>query len=183
MCPDVNYLVVTFIICNEPHAVVIENLFNLFVTLRYKFCLFFRYDNIIEVEGETSLECCVETEVLYCIKEISCFSCSCKFKNTADNIPQGFLCKKFIYISYLTWNNLVEDNTTDSCFNKMIYKFSILAVINLNLNECMKVNFTFIVCYCNLFRRIEYKPFAPYFVLFGALSSFCYVVKAKNHVL
>ena len=51
MCPDINDLVISFIICDESHVVIVHHLINLLVTLVHKFGLLARNDYIIEVKG------------------------------------------------------------------------------------------------------------------------------------
>ena len=50
MCPDINYLIISFVVCYEPHAVVTKHFLNLFVTFSNEFGFFLRDYNIIKVE-------------------------------------------------------------------------------------------------------------------------------------
>ena len=50
MCPDINNLIISFIVGYEPHAVVIQHFLNLFIAFGYEFRFFLGDDHIIEVE-------------------------------------------------------------------------------------------------------------------------------------
>ncbi len=50
MCPDVDDLVIAFVVRNEPHAVVVEDFFNLFVPFGNELGLLLRNDDIVKVE-------------------------------------------------------------------------------------------------------------------------------------
>jgi len=50
MCPNINYLIVTFVIGNETHVIVVYDLFNFVVTFLYQSFFFLRNDNITQVE-------------------------------------------------------------------------------------------------------------------------------------
>ena len=50
MCPDINHLIVTFVIGNETHVIVIDHLLNFIVTSLNKCLFLFWNDNITQVE-------------------------------------------------------------------------------------------------------------------------------------
>ena len=72
MCPSINNLVVTLLVGNETHIVVIGDCLNLLITFLNEFFLFLRNDNIIEVERQTCEVCHTITEVLDTIEELTC---------------------------------------------------------------------------------------------------------------
>ena len=51
MCPDINNLIITFIVGYESHAVVTEDFIHLIISFGNKFGFLFRYYYIIQVEG------------------------------------------------------------------------------------------------------------------------------------
>jgi len=50
MCPDIDHLVVTFVVGNETHVIVVYDLFHFVVTFLYQGFFFLRNDNITQVE-------------------------------------------------------------------------------------------------------------------------------------
>ena len=50
MCPDINYLVVTFIIGDETHIIVTDHLLYLFITSLNECLFLFRDNDITQVE-------------------------------------------------------------------------------------------------------------------------------------
>ena len=56
VCPSINNLIVTFVVGDETHVIVHHNLLNLFVTTFNQFFLFFRDNDITQVEWQTTFE-------------------------------------------------------------------------------------------------------------------------------
>ena len=70
MCPNINNLVVAFVVGDETHVVVVHHFFNLLVTFFYILFLFFRNQHVTQVERQTATECHLVTQVLDIIKEL-----------------------------------------------------------------------------------------------------------------
>ena len=91
MCPDVDDLVITFVIGDKAHVVIVNYFIN-FSHGIFDEGLFNLWNNhIIEVKGEASLECHGETKVFDVVKELGCFSCSSFLQDGADDITKSFL--------------------------------------------------------------------------------------------
>ena len=56
MCPNIDHLIVTFVIGNETHIIVVYDLFYFVVTFLHQGLFFLRNDNITQVEWQTTLE-------------------------------------------------------------------------------------------------------------------------------
>src|ERR1035437_1057943 len=65
----------------------------------------------------------------------------------------------------------------------MINKLTVFSVIYFDFYICMKIDLPFIVSNINLLWRIESESFSPYLFCLGTFSSFCDIIKTKNHVL
>ncbi|OPZ54255.1 MAG: hypothetical protein BWY89_01617 [Bacteroidetes bacterium ADurb.BinA012] len=76
MGPDIDDLVVPFIVGDKAHAVVGKHLLNLLVTFLDEQLLFFRNYNVVKVEREAADKCHPEPEILDCIKEFCGFGSS-----------------------------------------------------------------------------------------------------------
>ena len=72
--PGINHLIVTLIIRDEAHVIVIGNLLYLVITLLDKISFLIRNDNIIEVERQTCQISHAVTEVLDTIEELTSLS-------------------------------------------------------------------------------------------------------------
>ena len=70
MCPDIDDLVVTLVVGDEAHRVVVEHLVDLLVTLAYIFLLLGRDKHVAKVERQTALEGHVVTQVLDIVEEL-----------------------------------------------------------------------------------------------------------------
>ncbi len=70
MCPDIDDLVVTFVIGDKAHRIVVEHFLYLLVTLADIFFFFFRDKHVAEVERQTTLECHCITKVLDVVEEL-----------------------------------------------------------------------------------------------------------------
>ena len=88
VCPCVDDLVVTLIIGNEAHVVVVGDGLYLIISFLYKFFLLFRDDNVIEVEGKTCEVCHTITEVLNAIKELACFGETDLIDDFCDDVAE-----------------------------------------------------------------------------------------------
>ena len=56
VCPDVDYLVVTLVVGDETHVIVVDYLLHLFVTSLHQRFLLLRDDDVTQVERKTALE-------------------------------------------------------------------------------------------------------------------------------
>ena len=56
MSPNIDHLIVTFIIGNETHVIVVDNLLNFIISFLYQCLFLFRNDNITQVEWQTTLK-------------------------------------------------------------------------------------------------------------------------------
>ena len=77
MCPDIDDLIVAFVVGDEAHRVVVEDFLHLLVAFLDILFLFGRNKHVAEVERQTALERHVVTEVLDVVEEL------CRAGNTA----------------------------------------------------------------------------------------------------
>ncbi len=88
MSPDINDLVVPFIVGDEAHAVVGKHLVNLLVAFLNEHLLLLRNDDVVKVEREAAGKCHPEPEILDCIKKVCGFGSSCLLQHCANDVPQ-----------------------------------------------------------------------------------------------
>ncbi|MNV27533.1 hypothetical protein D3C71_1186870 [compost metagenome] len=114
-CPDIDDLVITFVVCNETHVIVIHYFFNLVSCLLNQFSFRSRNVQIFQVERKTTFEGCLISQFFHIIQELCCTSHTRSLHNLTDDITQRFFSQQFIDKSHFLRNNLVEDHTTYSC--------------------------------------------------------------------
>ena len=71
MRPNVNDLVVALVVGDETHVVVLHHLTHLGRGFGHQFLLFWWNDDVVQVEGQTSLEGHGESEFLDVVQELS----------------------------------------------------------------------------------------------------------------
>ena len=67
--PDIDDLLVAFLVGNEAHLVVLHDFVDAFVSFGDNLFFFRRDDHVAEVEGQTTLECHAVAEVLDVVEE------------------------------------------------------------------------------------------------------------------
>ena len=88
MCPDVDHLVVTLVVGDETHVIVVDYLLHLFVTSLHQRFLLLRDDDVTQVERKTALEGHLVTEVLDSVKEFGCFCHTTNLDYVADDVAK-----------------------------------------------------------------------------------------------
>ncbi len=91
MCPDVDDLVVTLVVGDEAHRVVVEHFVDLLVTLAHILLFLCGNEHVAEVERQTALECHVVTEVLDVVKELGRAGNTAIFDYLGDDGTQRLL--------------------------------------------------------------------------------------------
>jgi dipeptide/tripeptide permease len=139
MCPDINNLIISFVIGNETHVIVVQYLINLVVTICHKFFFLGRNNHIIQVKRQTTSKGHVISEIFYIIQKLCCFCNTCNFKNASNNISKRFLGKQLIYVAYFFRHSLVENNPAYSGFNYFCYLLTTLNIFRTYLNYSMQI--------------------------------------------
>nr|ARR75619.1 hypothetical protein [uncultured bacterium] len=143
--PDVYYLVITFVVGNETHVVVVPYFIN------FSFCIFqqvlfdIRDDKVVDVERQSTLEGHAESKLLDIIEELGCFCNACDCDDVANDFAKRFLGKQCIHVSYFFWNVLVKDHASNSCFNQFSFQLTTFTHYRFYFDVCVQVNLCFIV--------------------------------------
>ena len=156
MRPGIDDLIVTLVVGNETHVVVVGNLLYLSITLLDEFCLLLRDDDIIEVERQTGLIGHTVTEVLDTVEELTCLSETYVVDHVGDDIAETLLGDFLIDIAHLLGDDAIHDDTTDRGLNSMLIGLTILiAVVDHDLHQGVQVALTLVMSNDSLFRTIE----------------------------
>ncbi|MNT07046.1 hypothetical protein D3C72_1417350 [compost metagenome] len=114
-CPDIDDLVITFVVRNETHVIVAHHFLNFVCCLLDQLSFRSRNVQIFQVERKTTFEGCLISQFFHIIQELCCTSHTRSLHNLTDDITQRFFSQQFIDKSHFLRNNLVEDHTTYSC--------------------------------------------------------------------
>ena len=180
MSPCIDNLIITLVISNETHVVVVHDLFHLGVTFGNQSLFFGRNEHITQIEGQTSLECHVVTQVLDIIKELSRTSHTANFNHLTDNIAQRFLRKDFIDIADLLRHILINQYTTHRRILDHVLD-NITVLIDIFHNDryrSVQRNFTFVVSDFGFFGTIEFQSFTQ-----RTRAKFSNIIQSQNHIL
>ena len=88
MCPDIDYLIVTFVVGDEAHVIVVDYLLYFIITLLYQCFLLFRDDDVTQVERQTALEGHVVTEILDTVEEVGCLGNTTHLDYVTDDVTE-----------------------------------------------------------------------------------------------
>ena len=110
--PGINGLTITLIVTDETVDVVEVELIDGRITLGYELLTLLRNDDIIEVEGQTTLEGAVVTEVLDVVEEFRCASHTAGLDDIGDDGLDSALLHEHVLITDLLRHVLVDDDTS-----------------------------------------------------------------------
>ncbi len=180
MRPDIDNLVVAFVVGDETHRIVVHHFLNLLVTLLHNLLLFRRDDNVTEVERQTATECHVVTHVLDVVKELGRTGDTAFLDNLADDVTQRFLGNQLVHIADFLGDELIEEYTANrSVLDKTTHGIALLVnIINHHAYRGMKCYTTFVIGNLCLFGSVEFRAFT-----FRTLAELCDIVKTEHHVL
>ena len=88
MGPGIDNLVVTLVVGDETHVIVLGNLLNLGITFLNQFLLRLRNDDIVKVERQTCLVSHAVTKVLDTIQELTSLSETYVLDNIGNDVAQ-----------------------------------------------------------------------------------------------
>ena len=112
MCPSINNLVITFVVGDESHVVVSHDLLYIIITLLHQLFFLWRNQYVSQIEGQTTLEGHVITQVLDVVQELSRTGNTTTFDYLTDNVTQGFLTQLNIDITYFCGYIFIDHQTT-----------------------------------------------------------------------
>ena len=180
MCPDINYLVVTLVVGNETHVIVVDYLLYFFVTFLHQRFFLFGNNNISQVERKTAFECHLITEVLDSIQEFGCFCHTTNLDYVTDDVTKWLLRDNRIDITRFGRYNFVYNNTTyRRVVHHLVYHITVFVnVLNDNADRCVNVALTFVVGNKRFFRTVESEAFT-----FSSFTQFGDIVQTEYHIL
>ena len=178
MRPGIDNLIVTLVVGDESHVIVISNLTNLLITLLDQVGLLLRNDDIVEVERQTSQICHAVTEVLDTIEELTCLSETYILDYIGDNVAQTLLRDDLIDIAYLLRDDAIHDDTTYRCLDHVAFRLAVDDVVDNHLHLGMEVALTLIMGNDSLLGTVEGKP-----LTLGTWTDLRDIIETEHHIL
>ena len=180
MRPNVDDLIVTLVVGDETHVVVVDHLLHFLVTFLHECFFLFRYDDVAKVKRQTSLKGHVVAQVLDTIQKVGRLGHTADLDDMTDDVAQRLLRNDGIDVSGFVGHDLVDNDTAHrSLMHHLLDDIAIFVhIVHQNADWGMNVALAFVVGYQCLFRAIEHKS-----LTLGPLAQFGYVVQAQHHVL
>ena len=178
MRPGIDNLIVTLVIGDESHVIVVSNLTNLLITLLDQVGLLLRDDDIVEVERQTGQICHAVTEVLNTIEELTSLCETYVLDNIGNDITQTLLRDDLVNEAYLLRNDAIHNDTTYRSFNHVAYGLAINDVVDHHLHLGVEIALTLIMGNDSLLGTIESKA-----LTLGLGTDLGDIIETKHHIL
>ena len=178
VCPSIDHLVVSLVICNESHVIVVSNLTYLIITLLNELSFFLRDNDIVEVKRQTCQICHTVTEVLNTIKEIACLSKADILYHVSNNATETLFRNHLVDKANFLWNDTINNHTTDGSLHHMTIRLTIHNVVNNHFHLGMKITLSLIMSDDCFFWSIECQA-----LTLSTRTDLSDIIKTKYHIL
>ena len=177
--PDVDDLVVTLVVGDQTHVVVLHDGIRPVVSLLHEFLLLLGDDHGIEVERQTALECHPVSHVLDVVEEVGHLVGTGLLHHDGDDVTQRTLREDLVDVSDLLRYDLVEEDAADGGLLQHAHGVALLVdVVDQALHDGVQIGALLVVGDDGLFGAVEDLPFT-----LDALAGFGDVVETEDHVL
>ena len=178
--PDVNHLVITFVVGDKTHVVAIEYFLHFGSCINYEFILFSRDHNVGQFERQSALKRPVVTNVLHIIEKLRRAGNTHVLENVSDDITKCLLGQQLVDETHLARYNTVKYYTTccgfyDGCIS--------VEIGPTNFDIGVKIQLTFVKCDGNFLFRVVGLVFAQSRVLRSSFAGLGNIIKTQYHVL
>ena len=180
MCPDIDNLVVTLVVGDETHVVVVHHFFHVRIGFGNQFFLHLRNNHIAQVERKTALVSCPVTHALDIIQELHRLGIAALLQNIGNDITQRFLGQQGIDETVFLRHHLVEEDTSHRRFKQV--RSTVLAG-QTDLDPGMHIHLLLVESDNRFLGRIENRAFALHFYVSFALAAFGQVIQTQDHIL
>ena len=179
MCPSIDDLVITFVVRDETHTIIIGNAFHFFVSAANQFLFFFRNDNITQVERQTAHVCHTITQILDTVQEFASTSHTYRLDHVGDDAAQSLFGNDVVEITDFFRYDFVDNHTAYGRFHHLLFQLAIrIQVLYHNFNRRMNVYTLLIIGNDSLFGTIECQTFA-----LRSGTELGNIVQAQHHIL
>ena len=177
--PDVDDLVVTLVVGNKTHVVVVHDGVGALVTLLDEFLLLLGDDHGVEVERQTALEGHAVTHVLDVVEEVGHLVGTGLLHHHGDDVTQRTLREHLVDVAHLLGDHLVEEDAADGRLLEHLNRVALLVdVVHQALHHGVQVGLLLVVGDDRLLGAVEDAALA-----LDALAGLGDVVQTEDHVL
>ena len=180
MGPDIDNLVVTFVVRDEPHVVVIHHFIHVVVRAGNQFFLDFRYDDVAQVEREATLVGRAVTEALDVVEELNRLGVAGLHQHVGDDVAQRLLGQQFVDEAVFLRHHAVKD---DTAHRRVEQVGGTVGIFQTHLDPSVHIHAAFVVGDQRLFGRIEHGTFALYLQVAFRFKAFGQIIQPQYHVL
>ena len=180
LCPDIDDLLVAFLIGDKTHLEVVHDFCHLSISFVDNLFLLRRDEHVAEVEGQTAAECHVVAEVLDVVEELCRAGDTALLDDDGDDVAERLLGQNLVEISYFLGDVLIDEDTTDgSVLYDMADRIAVFVdIVDKDLDRCVERDATFVICNLSLFGSVECMSFT--FVAGAELGD---IVQTEDHIL
>ena len=178
MGPGIDDLVVTLVVGNEAHVVVVSNLTDFLVTLGDEVGLLLRDDDIVEVERQTGQVCHAVTKVLDTVKELAGLGEAHVLDNVGNDVAQRLLRDNLIDEANLVGDDAVDDDTTDRGLDGVADLLAVDNIVDHDLDQGVQVALTLVVGDDSFLGTVEREALA-----LSTRTDLGDIVETKHHIL
>ena len=178
MRPGIDDLVVTLVVGDEAHVVVVSNLTDLLVTFLNESGLLLRDDDVIEVERQTGEVSHAVTQVLDTIEELAGLGETDILDHISDDVAKALLRDDLIDKTNLLGDDAVDDDTSNGSLDHVAHFLAFHQVINHDLHLSVQVALALVVSDDGLLGTIERESLA-----LCTRANLGDIVQTEHHVL
>ena len=178
MRPGIDHLIVTLVVGNESHIIVVSNLTDFLITLGNQLGLLLRDDDIIEVERQTGEVCHAVTQVLDTVEELAGLSETDILDNVGDDVAQALLRDDSIHITNLLGDNAVNDDTTNRGLHHVALGLAVDHIVDDHLHLSVEITLALIMGDDSLLRTVECQT-----LTLGTRADLSDIVETQHHIL
>ena len=182
--PDVDNLVVTLVVGNQTHLVVLSNGFHVILRLQNQGILLFRNLDVAQTHRQTTFVSRLEAQRLDVVEELRGAGHAGPLEHHRNDLLELFLGQQLIHETYLGWYELIEQHAAGHRLDDLSYEVIVL-VANLcaHLNIGVLGQLAFIEGNYHFLVGVEDAAFTLDLLVVGAALAFGHIVKTQNHVL
>ena len=178
MSPRIDYLVVTLLVGDETHIIVVGDFLYLLAATLNDFLLLGRNDDVAKVERKTSHVCHAITQVLDTVKELASLGHTDSLDYVGNQATESLLGNDIVEEAHLCRNDAVHNDTTYRRFHHALLNLSVYQVVYDHLDQSVEVTLALVVGNQGLLGTIECQTLA-----LGTGTNLGDIIETEHHIL
>ena len=180
MCPDVDNLVVTLVVGDETHVVIVHHFFHVRIGFGNQFFLHLRDNHIAQVERKTALVSRPVSHALDIIQELHRLGIAALLQHIGNDITQGLLGQQGVDETIFLGNHLVEQDTSHRRLQQIR---SAVFLGQTDLDPSVHIHLLLVESDDGFLGRVENRAFALHLDVALALAALGQIIQTQNHIL